>query len=964
MKNLIRLTCLSFVLILVLSSWTLAVMPPAPPEWYTERLGMPVPEGVKHGIPKLPPTMKKDLEEAALKRPNNTDNLLLILVEFPDNQADDVNHPQLAYDDLMFSTGVIPTGSLLEYYQEVSYGAFSPTGTVTAWIMAPHPYTYYSDGNYGMGWYPNNSQGLLEDCVNILDPTINFAQFDNNGDGYAEGIFLVHAGPGGEETGDPNDIWSHAWYHEVYTNDFVSTGRYSIEPEELLGGAMIEIGVFCHEYGHVLGLPDLYDTDGTSEGIGVYCLMAAGSWGALPGNPERPTHMCAEMKLRMGWMTPIDVTANMIGLVIPPAVTSPVCYRIHHPISPHEYFLVEDRAKIGFDSLFRGDGGLAIWHVDENGWQQDESHRYVTLEQADGSFDLEKDYGGGNRHPRTNRGDAGDLYPGATGNDYFSFSSNPNSFDYNNTTDIVTIASIEYYADSMLLDLIVDPDEPIYRLSSYDILDTVSLGAPPNFNSDADSGEVVDLVISLACDGGGAAGLSGILSTSDTRVSIIDNSADYGSASHASVVANEPSPFRFEVLTGIADFDSAATFNLHLTADGSPQDIPIRIDINRQKILLVLDNNGSNWSDNLVDAMYDAGVAFDVYRTFSDGTPEYDKLIPYQLVLWTNGSYFGTRTSDPDYEKCLTSAERTVLQQYLDNAGRVGLFSQDYIYDLGMDSFLAGYMHVTGVPQEDQGAYLIEGVPGSYMDGFSGTSMEWTFYDYSDFIIAGAGAAATLQEALDDGAIAVSYPSGDPVVGTLATTFCAYGIERLDHASLVAFLQGWYAWILSHTNIDVPLPISPKGGALVGTETPELRWTASEGAASYQVQVATEFGFTNVVYSATQPSGSSIATDPLAEGDYYWRVAATPSSAPVVTTAYSPRASFSIANVFVPGDADGSGAVDIDDVVYLIAYIFSGGPVPDPIGSGDADCSGAIDIDDVVYLIAYIFSGGPAPGDC
>jgi len=64
---------------------------------------------------------------------------------------------------------------------------------------------------------------------------------------------------------------------------------------------------------------------------------------------------------------------------------------------------------------------------------------------------------------------------------------------------------------------------------------------------------------------------------------------------------------------------------------------------------------------------------------------------------------------------------------------------------------------------------------------------------------------------------------------------------------------------------------------------------------------------------------------------------------------------------FVIGDADGSGAIDIDDVVYLIQYIFAGGPPPDPIQSGDADCSGVIDIDDVVYLIQYIFAGGPAP---
>jgi len=64
---------------------------------------------------------------------------------------------------------------------------------------------------------------------------------------------------------------------------------------------------------------------------------------------------------------------------------------------------------------------------------------------------------------------------------------------------------------------------------------------------------------------------------------------------------------------------------------------------------------------------------------------------------------------------------------------------------------------------------------------------------------------------------------------------------------------------------------------------------------------------------------------------------------------------------YLCGDANGSTEVDIDDAVYLITYIFGGGPAPDPTETGDANCSGGIDIDDVVYLITYIFSGGPAP---
>jgi hypothetical protein len=63
------------------------------------------------------------------------------------------------------------------------------------------------------------------------------------------------------------------------------------------------------------------------------------------------------------------------------------------------------------------------------------------------------------------------------------------------------------------------------------------------------------------------------------------------------------------------------------------------------------------------------------------------------------------------------------------------------------------------------------------------------------------------------------------------------------------------------------------------------------------------------------------------------------------------------------GDCDSSGGIDIDDVVFLIAFVFQGGSSPDPADAGDVDCSASIDIDDIVYLISYVFTGGPAPCD-
>jgi hypothetical protein len=94
---------------------------------------------------------------------------------------------------------------------------------------------------------------------------------------------------------------------------------------------------------------------------------------------------------------------------------------------------------------------------------------------------------------------------------------------------------------------------------------------------------------------------------------------------------------------------------------------------------------------------------------------------------------------------------------------------------------------------------------------------------------------------------------------------------------------------------------------------------------------------------------------------YYWHVRSYDAAGN--SPGFTEYSRFFTAKNFVCGDADSSGEADIDDVVYLIAYIFSGGPPPEPHASGDADCSGGVDIDDVVYLIGYIFSGGNVPCD-
>jgi M6 family metalloprotease-like protein len=789
-----RIIYLSLYLITLLAVAASAVMPPAPQEWYEKKLGKAITVDFDRKLT-VPDRIRQDLAAAAKARSKNSDNLLIILVEFYDNLADKVSHTPAVYDNLLFSNGGVPTGSMVEYYEEISYGSFTPTGTVTAWIVAPYAYTYYTNGQYGTGGYPYNSQSLLEHCVDILDPMIDFSQFDNNYDGFAEGIFLIHAGPPAEETRDPDDIWSHAWVNYYDTDDGVSTGRYSVEPEMHMDGSLIDIGVFCHEYGHVLGLPDLYDTDYSSEGIGVYCLMAGGSWGGLPGTPERPTHMSAEMKLVLGWLSPIAVSGNLEDIYIPPVETDPVCYQITNPSRSYEYFLIENRAKVGFDSLFRGDGGIAVWHVDEFGDQNNEFHRYVSLEQADGNGDLERVHGDGNRHPRTNRGDAGDLYPGATGNMKFSFASDPDSKSYYGGADLGTVTFYERN-DSIFVNIYTDPLEIIFSITDINVIDTVLSLAESDQDGDADYGEVVDLVLTLACEGSDAPVFQGEITIADPRVNIITGSASFDPVSHRYYTDNQASPFRFEVLS--ANNDSAVTFNLTLDDGSSTQDLEFKVNINQQKLLLVLDNNGSHWSDNLISALHECGYSFDVYSTAEQGTPTLGLLDNYIAVLWTTGSYFGksVEVGVEDYEYCLTSSEISVLQSYLDNNGRLGLFSQDYIYDRGMESFALDYLHVSSVT-EDEGSSEVYGEPGSLFEGFSGTHSEWSFYDYTDYVTPDVDARIILNDNSKAGPVAITYPLARPTSDDYAATFSGFAIERLDRTSLVDFVSRWADLMIS-----------------------------------------------------------------------------------------------------------------------------------------------------------------------
>ncbi|MBI5060054.1 M6 family metalloprotease domain-containing protein [candidate division KSB1 bacterium] len=378
--------------------------------------------------------------------------ILAVLVDFSDNEA---SVAPSFFDNLLFGA----TGSLQDYYQEVTYGNLTlmtyDSPSTVLWVRAPQTYAYYVDGQQGEGTYPHNVQRLVEDVVAIIDPVVDFSVYDPNGDGDVDGFFLIHAGPGAEVTGSNDDIWSFAWTTEnVPLVDGVWVYKFSTEPEYMQTPGDETFGVYAHEAGHaVFGLPDFYDTDYTSEGLGLWTLMAGGSWGGNSG--DSPAHLDAWSKIHIGVVTPTNVTTPVIGAAIPAAESSPTVYRLWTGgATGDEYFLLENRQQIGYDQSLTATG-LLIYHVDDaqtsndNEWfpgHTSTGNYWVALEQADGYWDLETNY---------NDGDEGDPYPGTANNRDFSDASLPESGGYDAQPSGVVVTNISASGAIMYADLSV-----------------------------------------------------------------------------------------------------------------------------------------------------------------------------------------------------------------------------------------------------------------------------------------------------------------------------------------------------------------------------------------------------------------------------------------------------------------------------------------------------------------------------
>ena len=358
---------------------------------------------------------------------------LVILAQYP-NKKFALGSDSLKFTRLLnergFSEGSFK-GSVQDYFYDQSGGKFELDFDVFGPVTLPQAYGYYGKdvGEEGDDVRPGE---MIIDACNLVDHMVNFADYDWDGDGWVDQVFVVYAGMGQADGGISATIWPHEWdlwdaVGHTLNLDGVIINTYAcgneLDGQEKLGG----IGTFCHEFSHCLGLPDMYDTrpNGSNFGMGPWDLMDQGSYG---GGGFRPAGYTSYEKMACGWQEPIVLSESTEVTGMKALSKGGDTYIIYNDNCKDEYYLLENRQLTGWDKELYG-AGLLVLHVDydEEAWEQNtvnnvSNHQRCTIIHAD------------NSDAWTYRGLKGDVYPYQR-NDSLTNLSTPKASVFNKNTD-------------------------------------------------------------------------------------------------------------------------------------------------------------------------------------------------------------------------------------------------------------------------------------------------------------------------------------------------------------------------------------------------------------------------------------------------------------------------------------------------------------------------------------------------
>ncbi len=325
---------------------------------------------------------------------------LVILVEFSDKQFKLGSEAHAFYTDMLNKEGFTyengADGSARDFYIASSNGLFRPTFDVVGPVQLPDSYSYYG-ANRGRG---DDEERLYEFVLNtftLADSLVDYSLYDYDNNGYVDNVYIIYAGGGEADGGGTSTIWPHSYSYEDFgygslVLDGVKMGSYACGNEIRggSGGQVTGIGTFTHEFGHVLGLPDLYDVEYGYATFppGYFDTMSNGSYN---NNMNTPPLFSAFERAELGWMdyTELSPTTDTI-VIIPDLKECNMGYRVSVKDKPGEFFVLENRQQSGWDTYIPGHGML-MWHIDIDtlDWKNNTvntvaSHQRVDIVEADG----------------------------------------------------------------------------------------------------------------------------------------------------------------------------------------------------------------------------------------------------------------------------------------------------------------------------------------------------------------------------------------------------------------------------------------------------------------------------------------------------------------------------------------------------------------------------------------------------
>ena len=321
--------------------------------------------------------------------------VLVILVEYQDVKCT-ISNPEDHFRRMLNEKGYSDygaTGSCADYFSDNSLGQFRPQFDFYGPVTLPQKRAYYGGNNL---WTKEDEapEQMVADACRLLDSQIDFSQYDNDGDGKVDNVYLYYAGQGEADFGPAESVWPHAWeLTSAGINlklDGVVIDRYACS-NEWDNSMPAGIGTFIHEFSHVMGLPDLYTTDYGEDYVdltpGAYSVM---DYGPYNNDGRTPPAYSIYERNAMTWMEP-EVIDDACSATLENILTSNKGYIIP-TLRDNEFYLLENRQQSSWDAYIPGHG-MIIWHVDfdQSVWDENivnnDEHQYVDIVEACGRAD-------------------------------------------------------------------------------------------------------------------------------------------------------------------------------------------------------------------------------------------------------------------------------------------------------------------------------------------------------------------------------------------------------------------------------------------------------------------------------------------------------------------------------------------------------------------------------------------------